>query len=270
MDRKQYMKQLAYLLQDVPDQERSEAMQYYEDYFEEAGPEQEDSVIKELGSPEKVAAMIKAELAGNFGDSGEYTERGYEDQRFRENDKVPDLFTGCTKWEKNDRKKTHQTFGRTDRAREEGRKQERGFFEEKQFEGRKERRQPERQSTGKKVLLFILLGFLALTVGLPVLGTLAGVLISALAVIFGLVFGGIILVIVFLIVGMVCIGIGIAKAFVSLPLGLLCSGIGCLLMALGVLMAWICTWAVVKAAPWTIRKLVDLCSIPFHRGEYGR
>ena len=37
MNREEYMKQLEYLLQDVPDSEREEALAYYQDYFEDAG-----------------------------------------------------------------------------------------------------------------------------------------------------------------------------------------------------------------------------------------
>ena len=35
----------------VPDRERSETLRYYEEYFEEAGPEREAEVIQELGDP---------------------------------------------------------------------------------------------------------------------------------------------------------------------------------------------------------------------------
>ena len=49
MDRETYMKELAYLLQDMSEEEREEALQYYEDYFEDAGPEKEAEVIAELG-----------------------------------------------------------------------------------------------------------------------------------------------------------------------------------------------------------------------------
>ena len=41
-------------------------MQYYEDYFDEAGPENEQQVINDLGSPERVAAIIKAGLDNQF------------------------------------------------------------------------------------------------------------------------------------------------------------------------------------------------------------
>ena len=36
----------------VPDRERSETLRYYEEYFEEAGPEREAELMEELGSPE--------------------------------------------------------------------------------------------------------------------------------------------------------------------------------------------------------------------------
>ena len=39
MTRKEFMRQLEYLLQDIPDEEREEAVAYYRDYLEEAGDE---------------------------------------------------------------------------------------------------------------------------------------------------------------------------------------------------------------------------------------
>lgn len=45
------MKELEQLLMDLPVDERREAIQYYNDYFDDAGPENEAWVINELGSP---------------------------------------------------------------------------------------------------------------------------------------------------------------------------------------------------------------------------
>lgn len=61
MNRIEFMTELAALLQDVPVEERKEAMQYYNDYFDDAGEEETD-VVKELGSPAKVAENIKKDL----------------------------------------------------------------------------------------------------------------------------------------------------------------------------------------------------------------
>ena len=49
MNRKEFIDKLDYLLQDIEDIEREEALQYYEDYFDEAGSENESQVIKEIG-----------------------------------------------------------------------------------------------------------------------------------------------------------------------------------------------------------------------------
>lgn len=62
MNREQFIAQLARLLQDLPPAERQEAIRYYQEYFDDAGEENEDAVIQELGSPGKVVASIKANL----------------------------------------------------------------------------------------------------------------------------------------------------------------------------------------------------------------
>lgn len=62
MNRAQFMEQLEKLLSDISEEERQEALDYYESYFDDAGEDQEANVIRELGSPGKVAAIIKADL----------------------------------------------------------------------------------------------------------------------------------------------------------------------------------------------------------------
>ena len=48
MNRVEYMTRLASMLQDIPVEERQEAMKYYNDYFDEAGEENEEKVAAEL------------------------------------------------------------------------------------------------------------------------------------------------------------------------------------------------------------------------------
>lgn len=86
MNRNEFMTELAALLQDVPVEESREAMQYYNDYFDDAGEENEQSVIDELKSPSRVAATIKADLSGGGSAEGEYSETGYSDKRFDKKD----------------------------------------------------------------------------------------------------------------------------------------------------------------------------------------
>ena len=86
MNREEFLSQLERLLYDIPAQEREEALEYYNGYFDDAGNEKEAEVIQELGSPGKVAAIIKADLSGNEADYEEYTEQGYQDVRFDKKD----------------------------------------------------------------------------------------------------------------------------------------------------------------------------------------
>lgn len=93
MDRAQFMEQLARLLSDISESERQEALEYYESYFDDAGAGQESEVIRELGSPGKVAAIIKADLKESNDRYAEYSELGYEDTRTREPGQMPDKYT---------------------------------------------------------------------------------------------------------------------------------------------------------------------------------
>lgn len=91
MNRTEFMGQLERLLWDLPDSERQDALEYYSDYFDDAGRENEDSVIQKLGSPGKVAAIIRAGyLSGpERRDSGEYTENGYRDTNISQRQQMP-------------------------------------------------------------------------------------------------------------------------------------------------------------------------------------
>ncbi len=84
MNRKEFIDKLDYLLQDIEDIEREEALQYYEDYFDEAGSENDSQVIKDLGSPERVAAIIKAGLENQFDQDIEYSEKGMDNANYKE------------------------------------------------------------------------------------------------------------------------------------------------------------------------------------------
>ena len=60
MNKEIFLRELRRFLADIPEEEREQALTYYEDYFEDAGPENEQKVIQELGSPIDVAKQIKA------------------------------------------------------------------------------------------------------------------------------------------------------------------------------------------------------------------
>ena len=86
MRKDEYLNRLEWLLQDIPESDREEALSYYRDYFEDAGEENEEAVIEALGIPEKLAAIIREDVKGQSPDVGEFTDTG---TRTQDTGKIP-------------------------------------------------------------------------------------------------------------------------------------------------------------------------------------
>ncbi|MDO4174269.1 MAG: DUF1700 domain-containing protein [Eubacteriales bacterium] len=69
MNRREFIMRLQQALHDMPEDERRRAVEYYENYFDEAGPENEQEVLRNLGAPEKVAADILRDYDENRTDA---------------------------------------------------------------------------------------------------------------------------------------------------------------------------------------------------------
>jgi len=63
MNRAEFMSELKHKLRRLPAEEQENAVSYYEEYFDEAGPQMEIEIIEKLGSPSNVAAKIIGEYA---------------------------------------------------------------------------------------------------------------------------------------------------------------------------------------------------------------
>ena len=84
MSRAEFMEKLEYLLQDLSQEDREDGIAFYRDYLDEAGPEREQEVLREFGSPERIASIIRSNLKMDLEDGGIFTENGFEDERFRD------------------------------------------------------------------------------------------------------------------------------------------------------------------------------------------
>ena len=60
MKKEIFLERLEALLQDIPEEEKRDAIDYYRDYLEEAGPEKEEEVLAEFQSPEHIAEVIRS------------------------------------------------------------------------------------------------------------------------------------------------------------------------------------------------------------------
>ena len=60
MDRIEFLKELAQELTGMPEEERAQALQFYNEYLEDAGEENVQTVLEELGSPKQLAQQLIA------------------------------------------------------------------------------------------------------------------------------------------------------------------------------------------------------------------
>lgn len=232
MDRKEFMERLERLLWNISDSEREEALQYYNDYFDDAGEENEARVIEELGGPDQVAQKIKA---GCSDSASEYSEQGYEDTRFRASQEV---------------------ISREDAARAQA--------ENTNYVDNRSRRKNPETNTWKiiaVILLCILASPIIIPVGAAIFAAIAAVVLGIGGVCIGVVVAGFSI----LIVGIVLIGTGVAEIFVTPAVGLALAGVGCLIFALGILLSLLTVWCCIKILPWLIRGIVGLVSYPFRK-----
>lgn len=65
MTKQEYIEKVKQELHRIPEKEKQEALEYLEEYFLDA-QESEQEVIENLGSPEKYAAMIQADMASSI------------------------------------------------------------------------------------------------------------------------------------------------------------------------------------------------------------
>ncbi len=106
MSRTEYMSRLEELLADIPEDDRVDALNYYNDYFDAGGADNEEETIISLGSPEDLARTIKLASGDNGVIDGEFTETGYSNG-INDTRDVPDKYTqithydGCVNGEKN-------------------------------------------------------------------------------------------------------------------------------------------------------------------------
>ncbi len=233
MTRTEFMQELERLLSGISEEERREAIEFYENYFEEAGKDKEDEVIKELGSPEEVAESIKKSLEYGSTDTGYFAEDGYH-EGYKEKANLPSFerhFTG----EENRDRSSRNTFSGQER---------------KGSSYAPEERKPKKRPMN--TFLFILLIIFALPVVLPLVITVlsllfaavitvAAVWISFAAVAVSLVFAGIALAV-----------IGIIQLSVTPALGLSVIGGGFIVLGLGILFTIAAVWIAGKAMPAVI------------------
>lgn len=230
MSREEFMRQLEALLTDVSEEEKQEALSYYRSYFEDAGVENEERILKELESPQKVAATIKADLGmEDNSETGEYTEHGFEDSRFEDSQEI-EL-----------------------RDKEPQQKESRSTYDGNQT---------------LKIILIIAIAIVTSPIWLGLAGAVLGAIGGILGGIFGLAVALVCIAGSFYICGGVLFGVGIGQmAAGSLAVGFALTGAGLLVLAAAILSTVFCVWICGRLVPWLCNMIGRLWRRIFSRKE---
>lgn len=259
MGKEKFLKELEYLLMDLSEEERQEALQYYRDYFEDAGLEHEQDILRELGSPERTAAELKGSLNGQE-DGGEFSERGYRAEWYTE-ERVPDHYTELAAGK---RSVGDRSSKRRKAWQERWKEKWRSWHSDNADEAN---RAPDDEIAKRRRngLLFLIL---FLIFGLPIAGTIlsagASIVLAVLAALLGgiaglvaLCIGAVVLVAAIFAAGVAliiagCLGISV------LPVGLMCIGGGFLILAAAFLLMIAVKWGFRTVIPGFLGFLADL------------
>lgn len=266
MNREQFMKQLSYLLQDISDEDRTDALDYYENYLDEAGFGYETDITNELGSPERIAAIIRTSLLSNPDETGEFTDSGYENSRFKDpgyelakQHRETDTFTGA------DRSKHPYTSCGSESGKTYGQAQQ----SRSSFHPGAERSGP-RTSRLLKLLLWIVL----LIVGAPLLLGIGGSIEGLTAAIVGIAFALLISLGVLtggaFITAILALPLGIVSLFIHPVQGIFTAGTGLAALGAGFLLLALCLLFYGRLIPRLICRIIDWISGMLHKGRSQR
>lgn len=297
MDRAEFMSRLTNLLMDVPPMEREEAIQYYNDYFDDAGAENEAGVIASLGTPEELAASIKAGLSDG-GNAGEFTEAGFKGYGETCKNEVMKRESSTEKadngaysqngsygqnnpYGQNSSYSQNNTYGQNNpygqnssyghnnpygQSNSYGQSGSYGRSEGQMAQGYSGAGTQKKPMSGGMIALIVIAVILSSPLWIGLAGGLLGIAAGLFGTLLGLFLSFLIAGVVLVIVGIALFIAGIAAIFPA-PLGGLCMiGGGMICFAVGLVFIWLMVIVIAQAIPGLVRGIVNLCHKLFHRG----
>jgi uncharacterized membrane protein len=196
VNRKEFLRKLQMELYKLPRHEIDDAISYYNEYFEEAGPDQEQAVIKELGTPSKIATQIKAD----------YAVRQLESMESNRGARTGADAGGNTGSYNNSESSAGNRSNAGARSNND--------------------KAPGKLSAAWWVVIGIVGGIFAAPVAIPVAFALAAVLIGLFITVIALLIAGLVTAIVLIVLSIVAVIVGITLLATSAPLAVLVIGMG--------------------------------------------
>lgn len=262
MTKNEFIQKLGYLLKDIPEEERREAIEFYENYLEEAGPLEEEKAIAELGSPEEVADSIMKALEYGGKDTGYFAEDGYHES-YREKTNLP-VFSRLVSGEEAQEKKS---AGSQENRKQENGQQEKYRSSSTWQKSNNTNREKKRKKTPLDILLLVVLILFALPIGLPVLLTAFSLLAAVIVTVVSIWIAFLAVSVSLLACGILLAIVGIVQLAAAPVLGLSLTGGGFILLGVGLLFSIATIWIAGKALPAIFRWIKDFCKRLFHRGR---
>lgn len=230
LNKSEFLSKLERLLWNIPKEEREEAIQYYEEYFNDAGVEKEAELIAELESPEKVAKSIRDGFLNGTIDSMEYTERGVHNGNTRNNNMLSS--------ERGTEQSNSYTYG----GATAGQATDKKAFETWQ------------------IVLIVAAVVLLSPVWLTILAGVGGAILGVIGAILGILIAAIACIPAFAIAGVLCVGIGISQMAISPALGFIVLGIGLLFLGGMCICLLVTVLLIGKAIPGIVKGIKHLCT----------
>ncbi len=282
MDKREFLDRLQAQLTGLTSEERLEAMEYYEEYFADAGEENEADVLLSLGSPEQVAEQIRAGL--HKSEEGVFTENGYREKV--ESDNPPVVYGKKEKGRNTENGTQEGTAGhggssyaerntgwnQNGYAHQNGGQGEGGCGNQNgepyrggytgQNGGRNAYGYQNRQ-TGKKksdlsggmIVLLVVLGICASPIIIALGAAAVGIVVGILGAVFGVVVAAIAVIAALFAVGIALFIAGFPILIYNPFAGMACIALGCFMIALFLLLVIALVAVCGKFFPWLIREV---------------
>lgn len=243
MTKYEFLGDLSRLLSNLPEDERKQAMKYYEDYFADAGEEREKEVLQELGTPEDVAKLLLEESSENI-QYGNGASMHTENQMEPYNNSNTDNSNTAKNWQSSTQEQNDVEW------------QKASYTQNNESNNSQDTTKNAERDTTKTVLIVILIIVTSpiwLSIVTGILSAIVGIASAILGIFAALILGG----------GGIALGgtgcvVGgiIAMITGEAAAGVLTSGVGCILFSVGGLLCYLGIMLCIKFFPVAWQGLV--------------
>ncbi|MDR1800388.1 MAG: DUF1700 domain-containing protein [Lachnospiraceae bacterium] len=251
MNRNEFLRELGEYLTGIPSDEKQNALRFYEDYFDDAGAENEANVIEELKSPKKLAEAIIADIMGTEPPIQDGSEEGLV------------LYKSSTKGKYH---YTGEAYAGTSGGNN-GNGADKAAGKEGTSAGNSGTPHVPPHRMSGVALIFMILGiiFIGIPIVLPIacaiFVTILCILISLIAVLISLVAAALAI----MVSGVALFILGIINLFQAFAVGMALMGSGLIIAVIGLMLTIALVKLCIVVFPAMIRGFVWICSRPFRR-----